>query len=142
MLRNIPKIISPELMKVMMEMGHSDVLIIADANYPAAAHARRLIRLEGVEVPELLEAILPFFPLDNFIKHPVRLMRNLPTEPTPEIWDVYERILKKHDTDRAFQEFDFADRLPFYEESEKAYLVVQTGTTARYANIVLQKGVC
>lgn len=142
MLKNIPKIISPELMKVMMEMGHSDVLIIADANYPAAAHAKRLIRLEGVEVPELLEAILPFFPLDNFIKHPVRLMRNLPTEPTPEIWDVYKRILKKHDTDRAFQEFDFADRLLFYEESEKAYLVVQTGTTARYANIVLQKGVC
>lgn len=61
MLKNIPKIISPELMKVMMEMGHSDVLIIADANYPAAAHAKRLIRLEGVEVPELLEAILPFF---------------------------------------------------------------------------------
>lgn len=142
MLKNIPKIISPELMKVMMEMGHSDVLIIADANYPAAAHAKRLIRLEGVEVPELLEAILPFFPLDNFIKHPVRLMRNLPTEPTPEIWDVYKRILKKHDTDRAFQEFDFTDRLLFYEESEKAYLVVQTGTTARYANIVLQKGVC
>lgn len=142
MLNNIPKIISPELMKVMMEMGHSDVLIIADTNYPAAAHAKRLIRLEGVEVPELLEAILPFFPLDNFIEHPVRLMRNLPTEPVPEIWERYDSILKKHDTDRVFQEFKFIDRLPFYEESEKAYLIVQTGTTARYANIVLQKGVC
>ncbi|WP_394919824.1 RbsD/FucU family protein [uncultured Robinsoniella sp.] len=142
MLNNIPKIISPELMKVMMEMGHSDVLIIADANYPAAAHAKRLIRLEGVEVPELLEAILPFFPLDNFIEHPVRLMENLPTEPVPEIWDVYDAILRKHDTDRAFGEFKLIDRLPFYEESEKAYLIVQTGTTARYANIVLQKGVC
>lgn len=142
MLKNIPKIISPELMKVMMEMGHSDVLIIADANYPAAAHAKRLIRLEGVEVPELLEAILPFFPLDNFIEHPVRLMENLPTEPVPEIWDVYDSILRKHDADRAFGEFKLIDRLPFYEESEKAYLIVQTGTTARYANIVLQKGVC
>lgn len=142
MLKNIPKIISPELMKVMMEMGHSDVLIIADANYPAAAHAKRLIRLEGVEVPKLLEAILPFFPLDNFIEHPVRLMENLPTEPVPEIWDVYDAILRKHDTDRAFGEFKLIDRLPFYEESEKAYLIVQTGTTARYANIVLQKGVC
>lgn len=142
MLKGIPKIISPELMKCLMEMGHSDVLILADANYPGASHAKRIVRMDSVEIPELLEAILQFFPLDHFIPNPVRLMRNLPSEPVPEIWDTYREILKKYDEDNIFNDFDFIDRLPFYKESEQAYVIVQTGDTARYANIVLQKGVC
>lgn len=141
MLRSIPKTISPELMRVMMEMGHSDRLVIADANFPAAAHAKRLIRADGVEIPELLDAILRFFPLDSFVKHPVSLMRPLNTEPVPEIWGTYERLIKQHDQEGAFTEFLLIDRLAFYEETESAYAVVATGTTARYANIVLQKGV-
>lgn len=140
MLKTIPKIISPELMKIMMEMGHSDVLILADANFPAAAHAKRLIRAEGVEVPELLEAILPYFPLDDFVDAPVRLMPNLSTEPVPEIWDVYEKIIRNSDEAHVFKKFAFTDRLKFYKKAEEAYVIVQTATTARYANIVLQKG--
>ncbi|MDO4273735.1 MAG: RbsD/FucU domain-containing protein [Eubacteriales bacterium] len=142
MLRNIPKILPPDLVKYMMEMGHADVMILADANYPGTSHARHIIRMDSVEIPELLEAILPFFPLDNFIPNPVRLMKNLPTEPVPEIWNTYRDLLEKYDKDNAFHEFDFMDRLPFYGESEKAYVIVQTGDTSRYANIVLQKGVC
>lgn len=142
MLRNIPKILPPDLVKYMMEMGHADVMILADANYPGTSHARHIIRMDSVEIPELLEAILPFFPLDNFIPNPVRLMKNLPTEPVPEIWKTYRGLLEKYDQDDAFKEFDFMDRLPFYGESEKAYVIVQTGDTSRYANIVLQKGVC
>lgn len=141
MLRTIPKIISPELMKIMMEMGHSDVIILADANYPAAAHAKRLIRLEGVEIPDLLDAILKYFPLDYFVEHPVTLMKNLSTEPVPEIWKKYDEIIRQRDQDNAFKEFRYIERLPFYKESEDAYLIVQTATTARYANIILQKGV-
>lgn len=94
MLRNIPKIIPPELVKTMMEMGHSDVLIIADANFPGTAHAKKIIRMDGIMIPELLEAVLQLFPLDNFIENPVRLMRNLPTEPVPEIWETYRELLK------------------------------------------------
>lgn len=142
MLRNIPKILPPDLVKYMMEMGHADVMILADANYPGTSHARHIVRMDSVEIPELLEAILPFFPLDNFIPNPVRLMKNLPTEPVPEIWNTYRSLLEKYDKDEAFKEFDFMDRLPFYGESEKAYVIVQTGDTSRYANIVLQKGVC
>lgn len=142
MLRNIPKILPPDLVKYMMEMGHADVMILADANYPGTSHAKHIIRMDSVEIPELLEAILPFFPLDNFIPNPVRLMKNLPTEPVPEIWKTYRSLLEKYDRDDAFKEFDFMDRLPFYGESEKAYVIVQTGDTSRYANIVLQKGVC
>lgn len=141
MLKNIPKIISPDLMKILMEMGHGDVMIIADANYPAAANAKRIVRAENAEIPELLDAILQFFPLDVFVDNPVRLMQHLSTEPKPDIWDQYERIIRKHDEEGAFKQFDFIDRLPFYEWSRSAYVIVQTGTTARYANIVLQKGV-
>ena len=122
MLKNIPQMIAPELMKDMMEMGHSDVLILADANFPAASHARKIIRMDTVEIP-------------------VKLMKNLPEEPVPQIWSVYEKILKEHDSTHAFQQFGFIERLQFYEDAEKAYVIVQTGTTARYANIMLQKGV-
>ena len=86
--------------------------------------------------------MLKLYPLDNFIPNPVRLMRNLPTEPVPEIWETYRELLKKYDKDDAFHEFDFIDRLPFYEDAEKAYVIVQTGDESRYANIILQKGIC
>ena len=142
MLRNIPKVLPPDLVKYMMEMGHSDVLIIADANFPGTAHAKRLIRMDGIMIPELLEAVLKLFPLDNFVPDPVRLMRNLPTEPVPEIWKTYEALLHKYDKDGAFKEFGFIDRLPFYKQAEDAYVIIQTGDESRYGNIVLQKGVC
>ena len=141
MLKNIPQMIVPELMKDMMEMGHSDVLILADANFPAASHARKIIRMDTVEIPEILQAVLQFFPLDSFVEKPVKLMKNLPEEPVPQIWSVYEKIFKEHDSTHAFQQFGFIERLQFYEDAEKAYVIVQTGTTARYANIMLQKGV-
>ena len=141
MLRGIPVILSSQLLKTMMDMGHSDAIILADANFPAETNAKRLIRLDGVEIPDLLQAMLPFFPLDTFVKNPVRLMRNLPEEPVPEIWNRYDEILRALDFQRAFKDFTLTDRLPFYDEARFAYAIVQTATTARYANIVLQKGV-
>jgi len=87
MLKGIPAILSPELLKVMMEMGHGDDLVIGDGNFPSAGMARRLLRADGHEVPELLEAVLQFFPLDSFVEHPVALMEVVPGDPTkPQIW--------------------------------------------------------
>lgn len=142
MLRNIPKILPPDLVKYMMEMGHADYMVIADAGFPGTAHAKRLVRMDSVEIPALLEAILPFFPLDYFVEDPVRLMQKLPQEPEVEIWNTYRELLEKYDKDNAFKEFHYLDRLPFYAEAEKAFVVVQTGDTSRYGNIILQKGVC
>ncbi len=142
MLRGIPKILPPDLVKYMMEMGHSDFLVIADANFPGTAHAKRVIRMDSVEIVDLLKAILPLFPLDSFVSNSVKLMRNLPSEPVPEIWESYQEIINSLDKDDAFKEFEFLDRLDFYEVAEKAYTVIQTGDTARYGNIILQKGVC
>ncbi len=142
MLRNIPKILPPDLVKYMMEMGHADFIVIADAGFPGTAYAKRMIRMDSVEIPELLEAILPFFPLDNFVDDSVRVMAKLPHEPEVTIWETYRDIINKHDKDEAFKDFVQIERLDFYKEAEKAFLIVQTGDTSRYGNIILQKGVC
>lgn len=142
MLRGIPKILSPDLVKYMMEMGHSDFLVLADANFPGSANAKRLVRMDSGCIPEMLEAILSLYPLDTFVTDTVKLMRNLPSEPIPEVWETYRSIIIAYDKDEAFTDFVFLDRLDFYEITQNAYVVVQTGDTSRYGNIILQKGVC
>ena len=98
MLKGIPAIIPPELMKILMEMGHGDELLICDGNYPKFGCPERCVRMDGHGVPEILEAILPFFPLDPYVENPAVLMAVLPDDPyKPEIWDVYREIGKKYD---------------------------------------------
>ncbi len=141
MLKGIPDILSPELLKIMMEMGHGDTLVIGDGNFPAASIAKdsRLVRLDGHGVPEILDAILRFFPLDPYVEAPVSLMEVVPGDPveTP-IWDEYARIVEKHEPGAKIGQIE---RFRFYDEARKAYAVIATGETALYANIILQKGV-
>jgi L-fucose mutarotase len=140
MLNGIPKIISPELIKIMMEMGHGDELVIADGNFPAEAIARRIIRADGHNAPELLNAILKFFPLDPYVKNPVALMAVVPgDEVKTPIWDEYRAILKKFNPKAA--EFEYVERFAFYERAKQAYAILATGESALYANIILKKGV-
>jgi L-fucose mutarotase len=138
MLKGIPNILPPELVKIMMEMGHGDEVVIADGNFPAASHAQRLVRC-GHSVPELLEAILQLFPLDTFVKHPMTLMAVVSGDNyVPEVWPVYKKIIKKHEP--RFGDFETIERHAFYERAKKAYAIVATGEAARYANIILKKG--
>ncbi len=140
MLKNVPAILSPELMKVLMEMGHGDELVLADGNFPAASVARRLVRCDGHNVPELLEAVLKFFPLDTFVEQPVALMSVVPGDKTkPSIWDTYRTIVKN--SGERFSDFEFVERFAFYERAKKAYAVVATSEKALYANVILKKGV-
>ena len=140
MLKGIPKIISPELIKVLMEMGHGDEIIISDGNFPAAALAKRLVRADGHNVTELLDAILQFFPLDPYVENPVSLMQVVPgdTVQTP-IWEEYRSIVKSHDEN--FKDFESVERFAFYERAKNAFAVVSSGESALYANIILRKGV-
>ena len=140
MLKSIPRILSPNLVKIMMEMGHSDIIILSDANYPAKTNAKTLLRMDNCEIPDLLDAMLPFFPLDNFVKYPVTLMKPHDDNKV-KIWKQYKQIIEKHDEEKAFKGFKTIDRLDFYKWSQEATVIVQTATTARYANIALQKGV-
>lgn len=140
MLIGIPKLLSPELLKVLMEMGHGDEIVLADGNFPAASHARRLIRADGLAMPELLDAILALFPLDPYAKKPAALMQVVPGDPvdTP-IWDTYRDIIASRS---GFEEpFEHVERFAFYERAKHAYAVVATGEGALYANLILKKGV-
>lgn len=140
MLKGVPNIISPELLKIIMEMGHGDEIILADGNFPAASVAQRLVRADGHDVPKLLEAILKFFPLDQYVEKPVALMAVVPGDDTkPTIWEDYRKIVKA--SGEKFSDFEFVERFAFYERAKEAYAVVATSEKALYANIILKKGV-
>jgi len=140
MLKNVPPILSPELMKTLLEMGHGDEIVLADGNFPAASVARRLIRCDGHGVPELLEAVLRFFPLDIYVDRPVGLMAVVPGDKTkPTIWEQYRKIVTN--SGEKFSDFEFIERFAFYERAKQAYAVVATSEKALYANIILKKGV-
>ena len=140
MLKNIPPILSPELLKILTEMGHGDEIVLADGNFPAASVARRLVRSDGHGVPEVLEAMLRFFPLDQYVDQPVALMAVVPGDKTrPTIWKNYRSIIVN--SGEKFSDFEFVERFAFYERAEKAYAVVATSESALYANIILKKGV-
>ena len=138
MLKNIPSILTPELLKILMEMGHGDELVIGDGKFPAAACAQRLVRLDGHSVPNVLDAILKLFPLDTYVDAPVALMDNGDSENRPPIWAEYKEIVKNNEGEK---EFELVERFDFYDRAKKAYAVVATGETAIYANIILKKGV-
>lgn len=140
MLKGVPAVISPELMKILMEMGHGDELVIADGNFPAATCAKRLVRADGHGVPPVLEAVLKFYPLDIYVDKPVGLMQIVPGDTTkPTIWNEYKSILLA--SGERFSEFEFIERFEFYDRAKKAFAVVATGESALYANIILKKGV-
>lgn len=143
MLKGIPQILSPELLKVLCEMGHSDRLVISDGNFPAESMGKNaiVIRCDGHGVPELLDAILQVFPLDTYVENPVNLMEVMPGDDveTP-IWDTYKEIVKKHDS-RGDAAVGNIERFQFYEEAKTAYAIIATGEQALYANVMLQKGV-
>lgn len=143
MLKGIPKILSPQLLKVLCEMGHSDRLVIADGNFPAETMGKNgiVIRMDGHNVPEILDAILQVFPLDTYVEKPVNLMAVMDGDDveTP-IWDTYKEIVAKYD-DRGADAVGNIERFKFYDETKTAYCVIATSESALYANIMLQKGV-
>lgn len=143
MLKNIPPILSPELLKVLCEMGHGDELIIADGNFPSSSVGKDaiVIRADGHGVPELLDAILSLFPLDTYTDKPVALMEVVPGDncPTPVIWKEFDTILHKYEPKHC--NIEMIERFSFYERAKHAYLIIATGEMAVYANILLKKGV-
>lgn len=140
MLKNIPNILSPDLLKILMEMGHGDEIVLADGNFPSASMAQRLIRLDGHKMVDVLNAILKLFPLDTFIEKPVSLMSVVKSDNyKPEIWEDFRTIISK--SGEPFHDFEFIERFAFYEKAKSAYAIIATGETARYANIILKKGI-
>ena len=121
-------------------MGHTDEIVISDGNFPSGTYSQRLIRLDGHNVPEVLEAILKLLPLDTYVEKPAVLMQVVNGDTVvPTIWEDYREIVKRNHDE--FTDFEYMDKWDFYERSKKAYAVVVTGESALYANILIKKGV-
>ncbi len=138
MLKGIPNIISPDLLKILDEMGHGDEIVIGDGNFPAASNAQRLIRCDGHNVPELLDAILKLMPLDTYVDSPVMLMQTTKNDPTPTIWAEYQEIVDKHNGETQMSQIE---RFAFYDRAKTAYAIIATSEMSLYANVILKKGV-
>lgn len=143
MLKGIPSIIQPDLLKILSEMGHGDTIVLADTHFPAESlgiHSH-VIRYDGQPIEPLLDAVMQLIPLDQYTEHPVFLMDKVPGDAvdTP-IWDRYRQVITKHEPDRQTA-IGMLERFAFYDEAEKAYCIVATGEQSQYANIIIRKGV-
>ena len=141
MLKGVSKIVSPELVKVLCEMGHGDEIVIADGNFPSENFGKRVIRADGISGTAMLDACLALIPLDTYSDPNFILMQLMDRDVgkiDPVIWEEYKAIAEKHDTNVRVGNID---RFEFYERAKNAYAVIATGEAAVYANIILKKGV-
>ena len=141
MLKGIPKIVSPELLKTLCEMGHGDEIVIADANFPSNTFNKRVVRADGVSGVEVLKAVLSLIPLDTYSKENLILMELVDSDVgkiNPKIWDEYKAIANEKDPNVRVR---YMERFAFYERAKNAYAVIATGEEAVYANLIIKKGV-
>lgn len=140
MLRNIPAILSPDLLMILRAMGHGDEIVIADANFPATSMGQRVARLDGIPATEVLEAVLRIMPLDAFVDDPAQTMQVVgDPSAVPEIVARFQEIVNNEADNPA--QIRSLERFAFYERAKAAYAIVQTGETRLYGNIILKKGV-
>lgn len=138
MLKTLSPLISPELLKTLAEMGHGDEIIFADAHFPAHSLGPKVIRADGLQVSQLLAAIIPLFELDSYAP-PLVMMA--PVEGDTLDSSVETRYKAALSTEGEGIDITRIDRFAFYERAQKAFAIVLTGETAKYGNILLKKGV-
>jgi L-fucose mutarotase len=140
MLKGIDPLLGPELLHALAAMGHGDEIAIVDANFPAEATARRLIRIDGAGAAAVLSAVLTLLPLDTFTETPAAVMAvvgdpgNVPP-PVREFQAILDRVAGKS------VHLATLERSTFYERARAAFAVVATGERRFYGNILVTKGV-
>lgn len=140
MLIGVSPVISPELIMALHQMGHGDELVLSDAFYPAHSFNARVIRADGVPVPALLDGILRLINLDTYVQSPVIMMAPVPGDDLDSsVEKSYRVAIEKHFP--GTPPVERIERFAFYERSRKAFAVVVTGTTVKYGNIIIKKGV-
>ncbi|MEN9891705.1 MAG: hypothetical protein RLY78_2000 [Pseudomonadota bacterium] len=144
MLKGIDPLLTPDLLKVLAEMGHGDEIVIADANFTAASLGRGkpVISLAGVGTLRAAEAVLSLLPLDTAVTQPVAYMQVCDT---PE---GYRSVLQRQVVERLGEagwasaaQCAAMERFAFYERVRGAYAIVHTGELQPYANFLFKKGV-
>lgn len=137
MLKGIAPVISPELLKVLSEMGHGDEIVFGDGNFPAEALGRRVVRADGLTITSLLDAVISLFPLDYVTEYSAILSQY--REKEPAVWSGYRQILSR-DAEGG-KPFLVIPKPEFYERAAKAYCIVATTEKEAFANIIIRKGV-
>ena len=139
MLKGIAPCISPELLKILAEMGHGDELILADAHFPGHSFSQRTVRADGVGIATLLDGILPLFELDSYADPLVMMAAVQGDQLDPAVEARYLAAVHRHVP--AARPPVRIDRFAFYDRAKAAFAVVMTGETAKYGNVLLKKGV-
>ncbi|TGY49909.1 L-fucose mutarotase [Rodentibacter caecimuris] len=140
MLKGIHPVISPELLKILAEMGHGDELVLADAHFPAHSLHRNVVRVDGISVATLLQGIAPLFEFDAYVEAPLVMMQAVQGDTLDP--DVEKRYLAAIQRAVNFvPNLSRIDRFDFYQRAKHAYAVVVSGETAKYGNIIIKKGV-
>ena len=140
MLIGISPVLSPELLALLCRMGHGDEIVLADAHFPGETFGRRVLRADGVRIPESLDGILPLFVLDSYVESPLIMMAAVPGDVLdPAVKASYRAVVDKHWPDTP--PIQRIERFAFYERTKDAFAVLMTGETAKYGNIILKKGV-
>ena len=141
MLKGISPLFSPELLACLYRMGHGDEIVLADAHYPGDSHNQRIIRADGLAIPDLLEAILQLMPLDQYVDCPVYMMAPVADDTCdPVVKTTYQQCIQKYESE--IKSIAELERFEFYKRSKTAYAILMTGDTNKYANIILKKGIC
>jgi L-fucose mutarotase len=140
MLKGISHLISPALLETLARMGHGDEIVLADAHFPGEAYNSRVLRADGLRIPDLLEAVLPLFELDAYVDAPLIMMAAVEGDTLdPNVEASYMKSILKSNPKVA--PIKRIDRFAFYDRTKSAFAVVMTGETAKYGNIILKKGV-
>lgn len=140
MLKGISPLLSPDLLSILARMGHGDEIVLADAHFPGETIGQRVVRADGLRIPDLLAAILPLFELDSYVDDPVVMMAPVPGDVLdPSVEASYRAVIDRFAPQTP--PIVRIDRFAFYERARKAFCVVMTGETAKYGNIILKKGV-
>jgi len=140
MLIGISPLISPELLAVLHGMGHGDEIVLADAHFPGETYGKRVLRADGVRIPDLLDGILPLFALDTYVDSPLIMMSAVSGDQLdPAVEASYRKAIDRHWPDTP--PIQRIGRFEFYDRSKQAFAVLMTGETAKYGNIILKKGV-
>lgn len=138
MLKGISPLLSPELLGAIYRMGHGDEIVLADAHFPGESLGPKVIRADGLQIADLLEAILPLFILDQYVDSPLLMMTAVKGDKLdPKVEADYKAVIKKFDKAKISR----LERFKFYDRAKESFAVVVTGDTRKYGNIILKKGV-
>jgi len=134
MLKGISPILSPELLKILCEMGHGDTITFGDAHFPSQTLGPQVLRLDGLKITDLLRAVIPLWELDTYVEDSFIMMQ-------PVLGDSLDAEYVRECSEILNKKPYFLERFPFYDAAKKSYCILHTGETRQYGNIIIRKGV-